>query len=285
MKTNQRWAVRRTALCVAILSIAVSCAEKIATSPPELASAQAAASALAEPKDAKELLLRMANFVAKTPRFSVNVHGSYDALQASGQKIEFGETRKINVSRPNNLRIEGEHSDGEKHVLFYDGKDITTYSPSQKVYAQAAKAGGIDEAVKYFLKDLHMKLPLAVFLLSQFPEELGQRTQSIDYVEKTEVNGVPAHHLAGRTETVDYQVWIATGAKPLVLRTVLTYRNSEGQPQFRADFSDWNLAPEVNDSQFVFTPPEGTKKIAFAAQLPEIQLQGAKTSEKAGGKK
>ncbi|MBL0010552.1 MAG: DUF2092 domain-containing protein [Nitrosomonas sp.] len=31
------------------------------------------------------------------------------------------------------------------------------------------------------------------------------------------IDGVPAHHLAGRTETVDYQIWIPDGAKPLLL--------------------------------------------------------------------
>lgn len=241
--------------------------------------------AVSEPTEAKDILLRMAGFLAQTPRFSVNVRGNYDVVQGSGQKIEFGETRKITVSRPNGLRVEAEHSDGEQHLVLYDGKDITVFSPSQNVYAQASKPGGIDEAVMYFLKDLHMRLPLAALLLSRFPEEIQRRTRLLDYVERTEIEGRPTHHLAGRTETVDYQVWIAEGAQPLPLRVVLTYKNAEGQPQFRAQFSDWNFSPEVQDSQFAFTPPEGARKISFLAQLPQIGLQGATTPMQSGGQK
>ena len=130
-----------------------------------------------------------------------------------------------------------------------------------------------------------MRLPLAALFLSQFPDEIQRRTRSLDYVEKTEIEERPVHHLAGRTDTVDYQVWNPEGAQPLLLRVVLTYKNAEGQPQFRAEFHDWNLTPEVQDSQFAFTPPEGARKIAFLAQVPQIGLQGATTPKQTGGQK
>jgi hypothetical protein len=215
----------------------------------------------------------------------VSLDGSYEVLQASGQKIEFGESRKIIVSRPNGLWVEVEHSDGEKHMVMYDGKEITAFTPTQNVYAQTSKPGGIDAAIVYFLKDLHMRLPLAALLLSRFPAEIEGRTEALDYVEKDVINGTPVHHLAGRTETVDYQLWIPAGDRPLPLRVVLTYKNAEGQPSFRAQFSDWNLTPEIHDSQFAFTPPEGARKIAFLAQMPQIAVEGTKTQEQTGGQK
>lgn len=287
MKTNQWTSAPRIALCSAVLAtMMMGCSEKQATTRSETLAAQAAtAQGVAEPKEAKDILLRMAKFLSQAPRFSVNVQGSYDVLQESGQKIEFGEKRKITVSRPDYLRVEAEHSNGEKQLLLYDGKDITVFSPSENVYAQAPKPGGVDEAVAYFLKDLHMRLPFAMVLRTQFPEEAQRRTQSVDYVEETEIDGTPVHHLAGRTETVDYQVWIAAGAQPLMLKAVLTYKYAEGQPQFRAQFTDWNLSPEIQDSQFAFVPPEGARKIAFLAQLPKIELQGSATSNQTGGQK
>jgi hypothetical protein len=185
MKTVRCGWVLHAALCAPVLLVLSGCAAQ--REPP--AAQGPAPQALAEPTEAKDILLRMAGFLARAPRFSVNVHGNYDVVQGSGQKIEFGETRKITVSRPNGLRVEAEHSDGEKHLVLYDGKDITVFSPSQNVYAQASKPGDIDEAVQYFLKDLHMRLPLAALLLSRFPEEIQRRTQSLDYVERTEIEG------------------------------------------------------------------------------------------------
>ena len=274
---NQCRQTTRKMLCAAILAITtIGCSEHEAITRPVQPAAQTSVpQTTTEPADAKDILKRMAEFLANTPQFTVRLTDSFDVLQASGQMIEFGETRKITVSRPNGLHIELEEGNGEKHTVLYDGKDITVFSPTQNVYAQTAKSGGIDEAVTYFLKDLHMRLPLAALLLSRFPDEIQNRTESLEYVERTLLQGVPSHHLAGRTETVDYQVWIAEGAQPLPIRAVLTYKNAEGQPQFRAQFSDWNLNPQVQDSQFVFTPPAGARKIAFMAELPAISAEGA----------
>jgi hypothetical protein len=281
------WSLKRSVLCAIAPLIMVGCAQEQAAVRPQPAAAVASPTvAVAETeRDAKKILMSMAEFLAKTPRFSVNLASSYEVLQESVQKIEFGESRKIIVSRPNELRVEVEHSDGEKHLVLYDGREITTFSPTQNVYAQVSKPGGIDEAITYFLRDLHMRLPLAALLLSRLPAELERRTQALDYVEKDVIHGTPVHHLAGRTETVDYQVWIPAGVQPLPLRVVLTYKNAEGQPSFRAQFTDWNLAPEIQDNQFAFTPPEGARKIAFLAQLPQIALESPTKPGRSGGQK
>ncbi|WP_200861519.1 DUF2092 domain-containing protein [Methylohalobius crimeensis] len=285
MKTYSHRPAAHIVLCAAVLTI-TACAEKGAVTRSEtLAARESALQADAQPAEAKEILMRMAELLGKTPRFSVDLKSGYDVVQVSGQKIEFGESRRVIVSRPNGLRVEAEHSDGKQHLVVYDGEKITAFSPLHNVYAQVDKPGGIDEAIMYFLRDLNMRLPLAMLLVSRLPAELERRTESLDYVERTEIHGTPSHHLAGRTETVDYQVWIEEGARPLPIRAVLTYKNAEGQPQFRATFSNWNLSPELHDSQFAFIPPEGARKISFLAQLPRIAVQGTATPLQTGGEK
>jgi hypothetical protein len=239
------------------------------------------------PGEAKAILMRMADFMAKTKSFSVDVRNSYDVYENSGQKIEFNQMRKITMVRPDRLRVDVEDSNGDKKLVIFDGKEITVSSPNQKLYAQTAKPGTIDGAIVYFVRDLGMKLPLAVLLMTSARDELERRTQKLDYVEKTSILGAPAHHLAGRTESVDYQVWVAEGYKPLPLRVVLTYRNEKGQPQFRAQFSDWNLAPAAPAEMFGFTPPPEAQKIAFLAELPRMASPAVKRSKsmKSGGKK
>ena len=73
------------------------------------------------------------------------------------------------------------------------------------------------------------------------------------------------------------QLWIAQGDQPLPRRRVITYKDAEGQPQFRAQFSEWNLSPDAPDSPFAFTPSEGATKIAFALRKP---VQAEKRSGK-----
>jgi hypothetical protein len=212
------------------------------------------------------------------------MRGGYDAVQASGQKIEFGETRKVTLSRPDRLRVEGSRSDGAKVLTEFNGQEIVLIDVTSKVYATAPQPGGIDDSIVYFVKDLGMRLPLAVLLVSQLPAELKDRVRSVDYVEKTNLYGAPSHHLAARTDTVDFQIWVADGDKPLPQRVVITYKKEKGEPQFWAQFSDWNLAPAIADSTFLVKPPEGARKVAFAAQLPRVSAAARKPTANTGVK-
>jgi hypothetical protein len=233
---------------------------------------------------ARAILMQMAEFVAGTQRFSVSVLGGYDAVQKAGQKIEFGESRKVTLSRPDRLRVEGERSDGGKTLTVFSGKEIMLIDSANNVYATAPQNGSVDDSIVYFVRDLGMRLPLAMLLVSQLPAELNERVRSVDYVEKTNIQGVPSHHLAARGDTVDFQVWVADSDKPLPQRIVLTYKKAPGQPQYWATFSDWNLAPTIADAMFAVKAPEGAQKVAFAAQLPRVSPASRKLPADKGAK-
>lgn len=219
-------------------------------------------------QEATALLKQMADFIAKMQRFSVTMRIDYDVVQESGQKIEFGEIRKVTIRRPDRLRAEVERSDGDQGLVVFDGKDIAVFNAEENVFATASKPGNLDQAITYFLKDLRMRMPLALLLVSTFPTELERRVKTVEYVERTTLLGVPCDHLAARSETVDFQIWIAQGDQPLPQRVVITYKQAEGQPQFRAQFLNWNLAPELSESLFTFAPPAGAERIPFLAQVP-----------------
>jgi hypothetical protein len=51
-----------------------------------------------------------------------------------------------------------------------------------------------------------IRFPLAMLLLSNFPEELEQRVKATAYVEFDTITTPPSHHLAARTDAVDFQV-------------------------------------------------------------------------------
>jgi hypothetical protein len=88
---------------------------------------------------ATTILKKMSEYLAKTERFSVSIRDGYDAVQQSGQKVEFGEVRKVTVSRPDRLRIEVERSDGEKGLVVFNGKDLTVYTPDKNAYATVSR--------------------------------------------------------------------------------------------------------------------------------------------------
>lgn len=211
--------------------------------------------------EAMDTLQRMAETLARAHRFSVTIRANYDVVQETGEKIEFGERRHVTLSRPDGLRIESQESDGKRTVVTFDGKAITVFDPAENVYAQLDKTGNVDDVVRYLAQDLRVRLPLALLLVSTLPDELDQRLQGLAFVERDTLTAVPTDHLVGQAEDVDFQVWIATGDTPLPQRITITYKNDEGEPQFRADLTDWNLDPDVVPEQMAFHPPEGAERI------------------------
>jgi hypothetical protein len=213
----------------------------------------------------------MATFLAKAPRLSFTADCSYDVVQDSGQKIEFGEVRAITLRRPDRARIETTRRDGTHRGLVFDGKQLAAFDVDEKVYATVAKAGTTDTAFDYFKNDLDMRLPLSELLSTDLPQKLSGVLGSARLVGQETVNGVATDHVALRGDTADLQLWIARTGDPLPQRLVITYRLEEGQPQFEANFSGWNLTPDVPDSAFTFTPAEGAQEIPFLVPRSERQ--------------
>jgi len=281
--TNQTRLLASTMLCAAALLLAAAIPVH-AQQPQPSAAAKKPPAATPGQNQAREILMRMAAYLGGAAKYSVSLRTGYDAVQKSGQKIEFNEMRKLTLSRPDKLRIEGERSDGAKTLTVFNGKEITLVDMASNVYATAPQPGGIDDSVVHFVSGLGMRLPLAVMLMSRMPAEFEARVKTIDYVEKTSLFGTPAHHLAARADTVDFQVWVADGDKPVPLRVVITYVKSPGQPQFRAQFADWNMAPAVPDSAFNAQIPAGAQKVAFAAQLQRAPAAARKSPADKGAK-
>jgi hypothetical protein len=213
---------------------------------------------------ATAIFKRMTEFLAQAQQLSVTVESEFDVVQDSGEKYTFGESRTIVIRRPDHLRIDTTKRDGAKGGMVFNGKDITAFDMKENVYATVAKPGSADEAIAYFVNDLDMRMPLAEFFSSTLVKTLPERALTADYVEQAAIAGVPCDHLGLRGERVDLQVWVAQGDQPLPQRMILTYARAEGQPQFRAQFREWNLSPNAPEALFAFTPPEGVTKIAFA---------------------
>jgi hypothetical protein len=221
------------------------------------------------PMDSEALddLNHMAETLAQAQGFSVTIRAGFDVVQDTGQKITFGERRRVTLSRPDRLRIDPEESDGKRTLVIYDGKAITVFNPGDNVYGQIEKAGSVDDAIRYVVRDLGMRLPLALMLVTTLPEELDQRLLSIDYVERDTLTPVPTDHLAGRAADVDFEIWLDTGDTPLPQRLAITYKNEEGEPQYRAEFSDWKLNPDVSKVDLAFNPPDGAQRIPFLVRV------------------
>ena len=226
-----------------------------------LSAAQPGKTAETDDQQAMDILQNMARTLAEAKQFSVTVSSSYDAPQENGQMVEFGSIREIQVKRPDNMRVEVQESDGDQRILVFDGKQIIVHNVTENVYAKAEKVGSVDDAVKHLIGVLKIPLPLGRLFRTTIPAELEKLVAEIDYVELNMLTDVPTDHLAVRTRDVDFQIWIAQGKEPLPRRIVITYKNFRGDPQFRADFTNWNLGAKGVKGPFTYSPPKNAEEV------------------------
>jgi hypothetical protein len=195
-----------------------------------------------------------------------------DLLQNA--QIEFA------VARPN--RIKARSSSGQSvRTLYADGKTVVLSDEDMNLYTSVPSAGTIDEMVAGFDEKYGFTPPLAEFLLNDPYKKLSSQIQTSTNKGIETMNGVECHHISATGELVDADIWIAAGDS-LPRRLVVTFKQREGSPQMKADFSDWNLTAKLDDTHFSFTPPNGAEKIDMLTteQIDKAMAESEKKEEK-----
>jgi hypothetical protein len=207
----------------------------------------------------------MASLLANEQRLGVSVDCAYDAVQSSGEKIEFGERRDYKLRRPNRARVDVTGRDGFRRGVVFNGTQLTTFDRSDKVYATVERPGTVDAALAYYTQRLKMRLPLRELFAADLPQKLKDVLPSVRLIGSETIDGKATDHVAFRHDDADVQLWIAQDGRPLPQRIVISYRREPGHPQFRGDFHGWTFSPDVPDSSFTYAPPADFEKILILA--------------------
>lgn len=219
------------------------------------------AGAQAVDPEADKLLRTMTDYVSGLKSFSAAFDVDDEIVDTSGQKLQYSASGTLAVERPDKLRMtrRGSFFDFE---LVFDGKDISFHGKGANVYGQIESPGPtIDDAVTEFRAATGLDAAGADLLVADPYSALMTDVEKGVHVGTGIVGGVECEHLAFRGPTVDWQVWIQTGAQPLPMKYVITTKWVTGAPQYTIRFHDWNVAPTFDPKLFVFTPPEGAQKL------------------------
>ena len=206
---------------------------------------------------------RMSEYLESLPAMRLQSEVEYDAVQADGQRIEFGSTRELTVRRPNRARVDGTNRSGARQSLFYDGRQLVMLDRTSGLYATAAESGDVETMLDFVEAKLGIPIPLGDLISAKAAAEVVEGLIFAAVVDEETIGGVRCDHLALRNQDQGIQLWIEQGAKPLPRRAVVTYEHEVGQPQFRANLSKWDVKPKIQDSVFTFVPPKGAERIAF----------------------
>jgi len=210
--------------------------------------------------DADEILRSMSKFLAGTKAFSVSADISNEVVTIDTQKLQFNSHATLVVERPSRFYAtrQGKFADAE---FFFDGSKLTVYGKSLQAYVQKDVAGTIDQAITAIESESGLSMPGADLLFSDPYAVLSAGIRSSGYYGTAYVAGVRCHHLAFRTATVDWQIWVKDGDEPLPMKYVITSKRVAMSPQYSVVLSNWNTKPAIEANRFQFVAPQGVRKL------------------------
>lgn len=210
--------------------------------------------------DADEILQAMSKFLAGTKAFSVSFDASIEVVTKEGQKLQMNNSGSVLLERPSHFYLtrRGKFADTQ---AYFDGRKLTFYGKNANAYIQRDVAGRIDDALAALEKDIGIPMPAGDLLLANPYPVMASGVTSSGYYGIEYVAGVPSHHLAFRTDLVDWQLWVKAEGNPLPMKYVITTKGIDGAPQFSVQFASWNLKPATAAKQFTFVAPKGAKKL------------------------
>jgi len=225
--------------------------------------------------EADKILKSMSTYMGGLTAFSVNIEVDNEIVDLTGRKLQFSASTSLVAQRPENLYVHrrGPVADVE---LIFDGKMLTVNGKGLNVYAQMETLGSNEDAVRQVRIETGLDVPAGDLLFTDSYTGLMEGVVSGDYIGTGFVNGVECQHLAFRQAKVDWQLWIQSGDTPLPMKYIITSKWVTGAPQYSARFHDWNTKPEIGSDRFVFSPPEGAKKLDEIPidELGELMLEG-----------
>jgi hypothetical protein len=211
---------------------------------------------------AVQTLKRMTDFLDGLQRFSVNTQSIIEEMHSSGHRVDYDLLANVTVKRPNKMRAQRTGELMNQRFL-YDGKTLTVYDPTKKVYATKTGLDTIEEMITFARETGGVLLPAADLLYrNAFPLLMQDVTLAV-VVGKAVLDGVRCDHLLFGRPEVDFQIWVSEGKQPFPRKYVVTETATPSKLALTTFLSNWNIAPAVDDAQFKFVPPKGTQATTF----------------------
>lgn len=210
-----------------------------------------------------EILSEASTFLADQSKLSVNWFVSYDTILEGREKVTQTRSGFNLMSRDGGLYSYTERGLATR-MFYFDGSRFTAYDVEKDAYAAADFGGDFEQLVEKIRTEYSLELPLWSILSTQFRGKFVETAEKSAYLGLTRVGGELAHHIAMSNYDEDWQIWIAADPdSPRILMLVGTDPYTQGWPQYRVYFSEWDFAPVIGEDAFVFEPGEDTEHMIW----------------------
>jgi hypothetical protein len=233
-----------------------------------IAGTASVSAAHADQAQAKSLLKAMSDYLAAQKAISFDYDSNLEIVSTQQQKIGLASSGTLTLNRPDKLHVTRNGGFANVEMVF-DGKTLTLLGKNANLYSQVEAPGTIDQLVDVLRDKYHRPVPAADLLMSDPYKELMPLVTDVKDLGSGVIHGIECDHLAFRTKEVDWQIWIAQGARPYPCRYVITSKKVTGGPQYTLDITAWKAGSEVASDGFKLDVSADAKKLP-ADQVPDL---------------
>jgi len=210
--------------------------------------------------DARDAVAQMGKTL-QAEAFSFQARTLRVYADTNGQPLHIAHSMKVTVHRPDRVLVDLTGDDGSTRMI-YDGKTLILFGVDAKKYASFPAPNTIQGMLEQVMGRAGVDFPLSDFLTDSPDKSFLSGVTSGREVNTVTIDGVPCRHLFfTQPPGIELELWVEKNDRSLPRRLIVTYRNLPGQPNYVAEFFDWNFSVHPTDADFIFQPPEGSERI------------------------
>ncbi len=229
--------------------------------------------ARADEPAAKTLVKSMSDYMAAQSAISFSFDTDLEIVTKDKQKLALASSGTVTLSRPDKIHVTRHGGFADVEAIF-DGKTLSLIGRNANVYGQVDVPGSIDHLIDELRDKYHRPVPGADLLQSNLYDALMPLVIDAKDLGSGVIGDVECDHLAFRTKEVDWQIWIAQGARPYPCRYVITSKLVDDGPQYSVQIRDWKTGNEVATDDFNFKNSTNANKMELkdldTDELPKI---------------
>jgi hypothetical protein len=220
-----------------------------------------------EPK-AIEILKAMSDRLAQAKTLQFTAVTTYESPSRLGPALAYHTFSKVTLQRPNKLQVISP-GDGPASEVYYNGKTLIAFAPTENLVAIAKAPDTIDATLKFAYETAAIYFPFTDFLVANPYDDIAGDLKTAFYIGQSQVvDGTTTDIIAIATDKVFAQLWIGTKDKlPRMIRAV--YRDDPSRLRHQVAFSNWQLDVPIPADTFGSTRANAAKPIPFKRPEPE----------------
>lgn len=224
-------------------------------------------------KRGDELLRKMSDTLKSAPSLSFSVSESHERMKRNGQKEPYTLTREVMARRPDRLWVHTTGSDRRDVKVTYNGKTVTIVSDDHKIYATINAPATLDETLDLISHRYDLRVAVGDFLYSSPYDSFAGSDAKGGWTKRTTVDGKQCEEVAYSFKEVDVALSVTSAEPSLPCETQITFKEEPGQPVTRLVFSNWNLKPELGETQFAAHVPQGYELVPVVERIPKSEIK------------